>query len=230
MKPLSVYRSSFREVLWLDVDSFPLRNPAFLFDDAEYLEKGSLFWRDMSGVDRSPWWHPEAKVWPVFNVPPNDAEEFESGQFLIDKEKCWAELGLTLHFNSMQDVYGKLVHGDKDMFRLAWQNLAAARKKAPGPVRYLEDAAAVPYGFMPFGPFSMGRANKMHKWGGGTVMVQRDRAGLPLFVHRHMEKFSLKKDNPFNADVPNESIYHEHIATLRERLASQTSSILTAAE
>jgi hypothetical protein len=31
-------------------------------------------------------------------------------------------------------------------------------------------------------------------------------------------QFSLRSENPFNADVPNEAIYHEHIARLRELL------------
>jgi alpha 1,2-mannosyltransferase len=218
IKPLAILRSSFREALWIDCDSFPLRDPGFLFDDPEYRAKGSLFWRDVSGVDRANLWHSGAPVWALFNVPANDAEEFETGQLLIDKERCWSELGLTLHFTSRPELYGTVVLGDKDMFRLAWQNLAAARRKAPPPDDYLREAAAVPYGFMPFGPFHMGRPNRLHKWGGGSVMVQRDRDGAPLFVHRNLDKFKISGDNPFNADVPNEAIYHEHVARLRELL------------
>jgi alpha 1,2-mannosyltransferase len=219
IKPFAIYRSSFREVLWLDCDNFPVRDPSFLFDDAEYRAKGSLFWRDVSGVDHSVIWHPLAKVWGMFHVPPNDAEEFESGQLLVDKQRCWPELGLTLHFAANMRVYGEAVYGDKDMFRMAWQNLAAGRQKAPNGHRYLADPAKVPYGFMPYGPFHMGRPNPVHKWGGGTVMVQRDRDGLALFVHRNLDKFSLAGDNPFNADVPNEAVHHEHLRRLRALVA-----------
>lgn len=218
-KPFAIWRSSFREVLWLDSDDFPLRDPSFLFDDEEYCAKGSLFWRDVVSTDRALYWHPTSVVWPLFNVPMNDAEEFETGQLLIDKEKCWAELGLTLHFNQRPEIYVSRLIGEKDTFRLAWQNLAVARQKAPPGGGYLMKPALVPYGFMPFGPFHMGRPNEWRKWGGGTVMVQRDRDGAPLFVHRNLEKFSLDGDNPFNADVPNEAIYHEHIARLRALLA-----------
>ena len=215
IKPCSIWRASFREVLWLDCDSYPIRDPSFLFDDPEYRAKGSLFWRDVGGTDRAVLWHASSEIWPLFNVPVNDAEEFETGQMLIDKERCWAELGLTMHFNELP--YRSAVWGDKDTFRLAWQNLAAARKKAPPAADYLRDSARVPYGFMPFGPFHMGRANFKHKWGGGTVMVQRDRDGAALFNHRNFEKFTLG-DNPFNADIANEAIYHQHIATLRSLL------------
>lgn len=218
VKPYSIWRSSFREVLWLDGDNFPLRDPGFLFEDPEYRAKGSLFWRDVSGADRAVVWHPQSVVWPTFNVPPNDAEEFETGQLVLDKEKCWPELGLTLHFNERQAIYYSYVMGDKDTFRLAWQNLAAARKKAPPGRHYLSDPDKVPYGFMPYGPFHMGLPNRFHQWGGGSVMVQRDREGLPLFVHRNLQKFRLTEENFFNPDVPNEALYHAHIDRLRALL------------
>jgi Mannosyltransferase putative len=195
IKPFSIWRSAFREVLWLDCDNFPIRDPAFLFDDPEYRTKGSLFWRDVAGTDRALQWHPISEVWAMFNVPTNNAEEFETGQLLIDKEKCWAELGLTLHFNE-RPIYKTMLWGDKDTFRLAWQNLAASRKKAPDPANYLRYPDKVPYGFMPFGTFHMGRANEYHKWGGGTVMVQRDRGGAPLFNHRNFDKFTLEGEKP----------------------------------
>jgi alpha 1,2-mannosyltransferase len=224
-KPFAIYRSAFQEVLWIDCDNFPIRDPSSLFDDPEYRAKGSLFWRDVSGVDRATLWHPASQVWTVFNVPPNDSEEFESGQLLIDKARCWPELGLTLHYAAESRLYGTMVHGDKDMFRLAWQNLAASRKKAPPSADYLGDPDKVPYGFMPYGPFHMGRPNPKHKWGGGTVMVQRDRRGAALFNHHNFDKFhETGDDNVFNADIANEAIYHEHIARLRKLRAEARAS------
>jgi hypothetical protein len=62
----------------------------------------------------------------------------------------------------------------------------------------------------------MGRPNVNHKWGGGSVMVQRDREGRALFNHRNLDKFREDSDNVFNADITNEAIYHEHIARLRD--------------
>ena len=217
VKVWSIWRSSFREVLWLDSDNFPIRDPTFLFDDAEFRAKGSLFWRDVSGADRARYWHEGSNVWPIFNVPANDAEEFESGQLLIDKERRWAEIALTLHFVSIA-IYRRCVLGEKDMFRLAWQNLATARKKSPPVIGYLRDPALVPYGFMPFGPFHKGLPNDSHKWGGGTVMVQRDRDGRALFNHRNLKKFRIGQ-NSFNADIENENFYHAHVERLRELLA-----------
>ena len=70
LKPFSIWRSRFREVLWIDCDSFPIRDPSFLFDDPEYRQKGSLFWRDVFGVDRSTVWHPRADVWRILTSRP----------------------------------------------------------------------------------------------------------------------------------------------------------------
>lgn len=218
IKPFAIWRSRFREVLWIDCDNFPIRDVSFLFDDAEYREKGSLFWRDVSGADRGVSWHPKSPVWPVFDVPFNDAEEFETGQLLIDKSRCWKEFGLTLHFNRRGDIYHRFVHGDKDTFRLAWQNLAAKRGGAAQGGNYLADPAKVPYGFMPFGPFHMGKPNPWRKWGGGSVMVQRDRNGAPVFNHRNLFKLRLDQPNIVNNDVLNEALYHQHIEALARKL------------
>jgi alpha 1,2-mannosyltransferase len=217
IKPYAIWRSQLREVLWIDADNAPLRDPEFLFDDPEYVAKGSLFWRDVTGPERIAMWHWDAPVWDTFNVPPNDSEEFESGQLLIDKARCWVQMALTIHFNSIPDVYHKMVYGDKDTFRFAWQNLDFGRTGRPPKAPYHGKPELVPYGFMPYGPFHMGRPNGWGKWGGGTILVQRDREGAPLFNHRNLQKFHLG-ENHFNKDITNEAIYHGHVEDLRQRL------------
>lgn len=218
IKPVTLWRSRFREVLWLDADNAPLRDPAFLFDDPDYVAKGSLFWRDTCGSDRARTWHPGAPVWPVFGVEPNDAEEFESGQLLIDKVRCWPELCLTAYYAFSYRFFYHYVLGDKDTFRLAWQRVARERGLPARKSQYHAVPAAVPYGMMPYGPFHLGRPNNVGAWGGGTVLQQRDRAGQALFNHRNTEKFSLDRPNPFNADVKNEARYHAHVAALARLL------------
>lgn len=224
IKPFSIFRSKFKEVLWIDSDNVPIRDPSFLFEDGEYQEKGSLFWRDVSGADRAKFWHQTSPVWSIFNVPFNDAEEFDAGQLLINKEKCWQELALTLHFNQNKDLYWQYVYGDKDTFRLAWQQIAHKRTGKTRQVNYLEDMKTVPYGFMPYGPFHIGPPNPWGKWGGGSVMQQRDRAGEPLFNHRTIFKFKLEDgadDSETSNATPQDARYVEYIRTAR-RLLSQS--------
>ncbi len=120
-KPYSVLYSRFAEVLYLDADNVPARDPEYLFDAAEYLATGAIFWPDLpNGKD----WIP-ADTWDVTGVPPDNRGKpaFETGQFIIDKRKCWRELNLTMHINEYSDCWYEYVYGDKDTFKLAWHKL-----------------------------------------------------------------------------------------------------------
>ena len=56
-------------------------------------------------------------------MPARDEPAFETGQIVVDKRRCWAELQLTMHFNEWSDFYYQHVHGDKETFHLAWRKL-----------------------------------------------------------------------------------------------------------
>ncbi len=46
LKPYAILFSPFREVLLLDADNMPVRDPTFLFDIRPFRESGALFWPD----------------------------------------------------------------------------------------------------------------------------------------------------------------------------------------
>ena len=85
--------------------------------------------------------------------------------------------------------------------------------------RYLADPRTSAFGFMPYGPLHLGLPNPWHKWGGGSVMVQRDRQGRPLFNHRNLYKFDLGSEPVRQPDIAHEAIYHQHFNRLRELVA-----------
>lgn len=211
----AIYESTFDEVLWLDSDCFPIRNPEFLFSDAEYLKKGSLFWRDVFSTDRSNRYHDNAPLWQVFRVQPNDGEPFEAGQLLLNKTKCWPQFSLVKHYADNCEYYYHF-GGDTETFRMAWQHHEARRGGYHSYINY-HASDMVPYGFMPYGPFHKGVPNQFGKWGGGTVMVHRDRDGQELFNHRNMHKLSLT-NNVHNNDITNEWHYHQHVESLKKLL------------
>lgn len=122
LKPFSIVHSSFREVLFLDADCYPVRDPAFLFDWSGYRAHGSIFWPDLPS---SSCVFP-ANLWPVFGAAPVECRPFESGQLAVDKARCWRELHLTLHYNAQADYMYRLLWGDKDTFLLAWRRLGRA--------------------------------------------------------------------------------------------------------
>ena len=205
VKVYSILESEYEENLWIDCDNVPVRNCLDLFDDPEYLKKGSLFWRDVYSVDRSNQYCDTSPFWKVFQVSPNDGEPFESGQFLLNKPLVWEQFCLMLHFTENCNLYYNF-GGDAECWRMAWQNHALQRGLYHKSFNY-NASDDVPYGFMPFGPFHKGVANPWKKYGGGTVMVQRDRDGKELFNHRNITKWRWE-NNPYNNDIQNESNYH----------------------
>ena len=181
LKPYSILHSPFREVLFLDADDTPLRDPTPLFNAPKYRELGSILWPD------HPHWTLTDKHWqrfaidPKFPVPakiPNDWKSFgrmiprcydtpiESGQLLIDKSHCWRELSLALWYCEHSDYcfsysgQGDRVHGDKETFHLAWRKFKTE------------------YAQPPVWP----------DWDIHT-MTQHDMDGYPLFLHRTQDKW-----------------------------------------
>ncbi|MFZ4861010.1 hypothetical protein ACL9RF_02390 [Sphingobacterium sp. Mn56C] len=82
IKPFAIINSSFQEVLFLDADNNSMSDPSYLFDDPSYLESGALFWPDFWKTSS------ENAIWKIFECNDFDEFEFETGQILIDKERC----------------------------------------------------------------------------------------------------------------------------------------------
>jgi hypothetical protein len=161
LKPYAVAHSPFREVLFLDADCYPARDPSFLFDRPGYRAAGAVFWPDLVGSlglftpDR----------WALFGLEPADRIPFESGQMVINKEACWRELNLTLHYNAQADYTYHVLWGDKDTFLVAWRRLG-------------RDYAML---WPECG------------WDLHTI-VQKDDRGEPLFLHRCRDKWRLRPE------------------------------------
>lgn len=126
LKPFSITHSSFAEVLFLDADCYPGRDPSFLFDDPRYLGRGALFWPDLPPRKRKAW-VPQV-VWQNCCLPFDPGiKAFESGQMLIDKRRCWDELRVCRWMNEHSDYWYRQVYGDKDTFLLSWHAIAHSR-------------------------------------------------------------------------------------------------------
>jgi hypothetical protein len=121
LKPYAVAHCSFEEVLLLDADCYPVRDPGFLFEWRQYQERGAVFWPDLTSS--SGLLAMAART--VFGVEPG-RPAFESGQVLIDKRRSWPELQLTLWYNAHADFVYHHLWGDKDTFNLAWNQLGRA--------------------------------------------------------------------------------------------------------
>jgi hypothetical protein len=119
LKAYALLHSSFAEVLMLDSDSYPVRDPSFLFDWSGYCEHGAIFWPDV-GQSRRMFPHGAAKS---LGVPSFTEIPTESGQLVVDKVRCWRECHMAKHYNQQANYTYHIVYGDKDTFPTAWHRL-----------------------------------------------------------------------------------------------------------
>ncbi len=126
LKPFALLHSRFREVLYLDADCYPNRNPEFLFDERDYRQCGAIFWQDPPSMRLKP------SAWTAFGVPYRNEPAFESGQIVLDKARCWRPLALAVHYNAHSDFYYQTgCYGDKDLFHMAWRKLGYEYAQPP---------------------------------------------------------------------------------------------------
>jgi len=156
LKPYAILHCSFRELLFLDADNVPVINPEFLLDSQQFHDAGAIFWPDYERQRNQ-----KARVvWRSCGLRQPAEAEFETGQILLDKQRCWRALCLAMWFNENCDFYYKYVHGDKETFHLAFRKLGQRYALVPTPIHTLE----------------------------GT-MCQHDFEGRRLFQHRNQDKW-----------------------------------------
>jgi hypothetical protein len=118
LKVFATLHCPFEEVLFLDADSYPCRNPEFLFEQKDYQTRGAIFWPDVVTID-------DRLRWPAFGVAdPRRLGSIESGQFVINKRLSWRPLNLAWFYNDHSDYYYRYCHGDKHTFQVAWARCA----------------------------------------------------------------------------------------------------------
>lgn len=179
--------SPFQEVLFLDADNLPNRDPSDLFSWPQYLRTGAVFWPDYACWKlKSDVWH----IWGMEDILEDviDDTAFESGQYLIDKRRCWRELMLSKWLGDHSDYVFGTVYGDKECFHLAWRRLGreyAMPRYAPG-------------------------------WAGRCCIVQHDFEGNPIFFHRCQDKWRLDGRNRLEG-LPHEDRAFALLKELRQK-------------
>ena len=158
LKPYAIAHSPFQEVLFLDADNVPVVDPTYLFDQPEYCSTGSMFWPDFGRLA------PDRLAWKVFgDIPYRDELEVESGQVLVDKSRCWRALALcNWYMQNSNNFFFYHVHGDKEVFHLAWRKLDQPYIMPERGIDALDG-----------------------------VMCQHDLTGNRVFQHRNMRKWTL---------------------------------------
>jgi hypothetical protein len=202
-KTFAVIHSPFREVLYLDADSYPVRNPSFLFDDPQYLDTGAVFWPDAAGARE--WVDPAA-----FGIQDPGWPPHETGQYLIDKPRVWEPLRLAHWYCEHSDYYfyrraghqHGTGYGDTEIF---WAAFAKLNRSCT--MYHHHPVQVPPQGHLLLGPDQQ-----------------------PLLIHRITDKFVLHptrfyspqqgETNAFNRRLPLESFCHLALGELQQALAA----------
>lgn len=190
LKPYAIIHSPFEEVLFLDADNMPVVNPESLFDTWQYQETGAVFWPDFGRLA------PNRTVWRLCGVSYQDEPEFETGQILINKQKCWNALCLTMWYNEHSDFFYHHIHGDKETFHMAFRKLNQ--------------------------PYSMPGA-PIHQLAG--TMCQHDFGGRRVFQHRNLAKWDLFEKNRKVEGFLYEHECRQALEELRQKWATNRRSL-----
>ena len=128
-KFLAILFSTFEEILFLDADVFPLRDPAFLFDSEPFKSYGYVVWPDFWASTASPY------IYTIISqpVPPRALRPaVEAGQLLISRKTHQMSLFLVAYYNYYGNSHyfrlfsqGALGEGDKE----TWHTAAAVMKQ-----------------------------------------------------------------------------------------------------
>lgn len=121
LKAYALLHCSFEQVLLIDADCYPVRDPTYLFDHPQFHQHGAIFWP----CDAVPGPGMSCEQWHAFGMSMNDDMSVESGQLLVNRRQSWGPLNLAAHYNEQADYSYRHVWGDKDTFPIAWRRLKA---------------------------------------------------------------------------------------------------------
>lgn len=132
LKALAVVQCPWREVLYLDSDSIPARDPEYMFDSPSF--QRNKIWATYD------YWKTSANnaIWPILGIRCRDEWEMEAGQIFVDKKYHLDVFLLTKFMLEHHEWFFYFSDGDKDLFRWA---MLALRKRWGVPGRWVGVAA-----------------------------------------------------------------------------------------
>lgn len=193
LKPYAIVNSPFKEVLLLDADNVPVVSPEFLFDTEEFRQTGAIFWPDYPHKRK----RKTSLIWHSCGLKRPKEPEFETGQIVVDKERCWRALSLALWFNENSNFYYKHIHGDKETFHLAFRKLRQEYSLIPIPIRTLE----------------------------GT-MCQHDFKGRRILQHRNTDKWDFMLCNRWVKDFWYEKECRDYVRQLQRTWSGRLPKVI----
>ncbi|KAK9810503.1 hypothetical protein WJX72_011854 [[Myrmecia] bisecta] len=182
--------SRFQEVIYLDSDNVPVRDPASLFESVGYQETGAVLWADY-------WSSSAAPDMELIMDAPRPKYSFESGQMVFDKKRVWDGLLLAALFNMRHKLYFELLSnfmgkGDKESFAYGLHALRIPYHVVQHSVGSVGINNALPNNFGPGCGMGVPVVPSACDFLGNT-MTQHDPDGRLMFLHTNMSpKWNLQ--------------------------------------
>ncbi len=114
LKAQALKFTSFENVILLDADQVPVRDPEEIFNWPEYREFGAVFWPDVVDISN------DNPVWKLLGLTQMTRVSWESGQLCINRKRHWLSVCLVDAMNQDRETFYSMVYGDKDTFLLSW--------------------------------------------------------------------------------------------------------------
>ena len=193
VKAFAVLLSSFKEVLFLDSDSFPIENPEVAFHFPQYVKSGALFWPDLCN-----YFTIRPKAYDVFDLPrPSgmlvlrddeqyrwtdecdvaEPQEWETGEIVVDKERAWKALLMNAFMCWHNEFFMKnVVHDDKGTFKIAFEGTQTPHEVVSKTI-YFQGIATTQ------------TEDGRQFFCGSGISQPHPITGKPLFIHRSQTKF-----------------------------------------
>ena len=109
LKNYAITHCPYRHAMFIDADCFPSIAPEKIFE----MRIGTLFFNDVKPC------HPS--LWAYVHSGLDKVNEWETGQFIVDKVEGWMGLRWTGWLNEHSDLWFKLLHGDKGTFEFGFR-------------------------------------------------------------------------------------------------------------
>lgn len=132
LKMFATLHSRLRNVLFLDADCFPTAAGLALLSAPEFTDTGALFFQDVRKCRASDAGYSAASLLTPERLRP-PVQEWETGQFLVDKHRFHAEIRLACWMHEHSDAWWRSMHGDKTSTEIAFRSLAKPYGLAPKP-------------------------------------------------------------------------------------------------
>jgi hypothetical protein len=215
VKLLALRAAPFKEVIYIDVDSFPLDNPEILFRDRHYRKAGSMFWPDLwrgktaifdmfEMPEASPWypngdlgtWRDEVGQfydentgkWDIKQLKNHQVpvQQTEAGQLVINRERHWDVLEYLLFINMHHNITYHIENMLGDK-----DTFPAAFGLAGKPQDFYQVTIGPLAALVDFERHGMTGENPRYKTLG---QVQLHPKGYMMFHHKTIEKLPAKGD------------------------------------